>query len=82
MNKLEQLVDRYPDQNFTIAVGFDDAVVGFSSTDNRLIYNIEEMVQVLITRDGMEYEEALEYLYYNTIDAYIGEDTPIYMHTI
>jgi hypothetical protein len=35
------------------------------------------MMDTLITRDGMEYEEAEEYIEYNCIGAWVGERTPI-----
>jgi hypothetical protein len=35
------------------------------------------MVGVLIERDGMEYEDAVEYISYNCMGAWVGERTPI-----
>ena len=39
------------------------------------------MAQTLVD-DGCTYEEAWEYLEFNTFGAYVGEGTPIYMNRI
>jgi hypothetical protein len=36
------------------------------------------MIEILII-DGMSYEDAIEYLEYNTWNAYVGLHTPIYI---
>jgi hypothetical protein len=33
-------------------------------------------------KDGMEYDEALEYFDFNIAGAYVGEQTPIFIHKI
>jgi hypothetical protein len=37
------------------------------------------MIQILVTRDNMEEDDALEYILYNVIGAYMGENTPVYL---
>ena len=39
------------------------------------------MIDVMIARDGMTYEEALEYYDYNIASAWLGDFTPIYIKT-
>ena len=57
------------------------AIEGISD-DGRLIYSYEKMVQHLIDTDGMEYDEACEFIDYNTIGAlpYMGEKRPIIIY--
>jgi hypothetical protein len=38
------------------------------------------MLQVLIDRDGMDVQEAEEYISYNCVGAWMGELTPIVMY--
>ena len=60
--------------------GFDEAFVGTSRRGNEptlAVYAWELMVDVLMQRDNMEYEEAVEYISYNCIGAWVGERTPI-----
>jgi hypothetical protein len=35
------------------------------------------MVDVLVSRDGMELDEAIEFIDYNCLGAWVGELTPI-----
>lgn len=61
-----------------IANGFDDAFMGVDY-EGRAVYDAEKMVDILVERDGMEYDEAREFLQFNTWGAYVGEMTPIYV---
>lgn len=48
---------------------FDDyapAVAG-SSEKNEVVYDYEKMIQLLMERDGMTYEDAAEFINYNAI---------------
>jgi hypothetical protein len=63
--------------------GFDDCVIGTSViwrdqiTVEVLVYCGEQMIDILIGRDGMLEEEAHEFLEFNVLGAYIGIDTPV-----
>lgn len=60
--------------------GFDEALIGFSQRVNEpllAVYKWQRMVQILKNRDKMSYEEAVEYIEYNCIGAWIGPQTPI-----
>ena len=59
--------------------GYDDAILGIDSKSYRVIYDADEMVEILMEAENMEEEEALEYLDYNVFNAWIGDQTPIYM---
>jgi hypothetical protein len=60
--------------------GFEDAFIGFSRRINEpvlAVYSYDKMVDVLMFRDGMNYEDATEYIDYNCVGAWVGEQTPI-----
>ena len=60
--------------------GFDEACIGFSQRINEpmlAVYSYLKMVDTLIERDGMDYEEATEYIDYNCLGAWIGKQTPL-----
>ena len=62
--------------------GFDEAIIGMAERPNLgpvVAYSVEKMLNIMITRDGMTYEDALEYFYYNIACAWLGEFTPIYI---
>lgn len=68
------------DESALLMDGFDEAFIGFSRrlTEPLLaVYSWEKMVDLLIERDGMEYEDAVEYIDYNVLGAWVGERTPI-----
>ena len=55
MNLLESLIESYPDTEFLIADGFDDAVIGYHQQSERLIYSIKKCIDILID-EGVEIE--------------------------
>jgi len=81
MNK-EELMEAYGDlvgdTELLMADGFDDAIVGICSVSFRLIYDYELMLGILMEQD-MEEIDAIEYLEFNVLNAYVGPQTPIYM---
>ena len=76
----EDLVEKYG-QDFLFADGFDSAIigcaVGFDS--GRVVYDYRQMGQILM-EEGCTEEEAWEHLEFNTLGAYVGEQTPIYVN--
>jgi hypothetical protein len=64
------------------ADGFDEAVIGITYTNGtrKVVYDASRMITILMQRDEMTEEDAIEYLEYNVWNTYIGEGTPIYIH--
>ena len=75
---LKGIMNYYEDEEFLKADGFDDAVIGVDESTLRLIYSTTKCVEILIERDDMEFDEALEYFDFNVRGAYMGEKTPIW----
>ena len=42
-----------------------------------MVYSADQMVDLLVQRDEMTEEEAVEFIEFNIVGAYIGIDTPI-----
>jgi len=67
------------------ADGFDKAVLGIAelwvghSRRQLVAYDYDECIQVMVDRDGMTHEEALEFMEYNVTGAYMGPGTPIFI---
>jgi len=63
------------------ADGFEEAIVGidYIASPARVIYDKNKMVEILM-EEGMELDDAIEFLEYNVWNAYVGEGTPIYAH--
>ena len=77
MTNLEIVCEAYPDEQFLSADGFEDAIVGVY--DGRLVYSNLKCIEILMVRDGMSQEEAIEYFDFNVEGAYMGEKTPIWV---
>ena len=75
MNNLEITIEQYPDEEFLSADGFEDAIIGVS--DGKLVYSVLRCIEILMIRDGMGYEEAIEYFDFNVQG--MGEKTPIWV---
>jgi hypothetical protein len=75
------------DPDILFADGFDDALIGYTDSwgaENsrciRAVYDYTKCVEVLTNRDGVSYEDAVEYLEFNTLGAYVGARTPVFVH--
>ena len=66
-----------------LADGFEDALLGYGHQFNKIIaiYDYHRCVKILIARDGMSEDEALEYMDFNVIGAYVGDHTPVFLDT-
>jgi hypothetical protein len=65
-----------------LADGFEDALVGWTVNHHHAhvaVYDVERCLQILVDRDGMTPEDADEYLSFNTLGAYVGENGPLFV---
>ena len=80
MTTIEALAEANPEA--LLADGLEAALVGYTVNHHRplvAVYDIDKCVGVLVDRDGMTAEEADEFLSFNTLGAYVGENGPIYV---
>lgn len=80
MKQIDKVIEQYPDGTFLIVSGMDAAIVGVEYSSLRLVYDVENIVGVLMK--DMSREDAIEYFEYNILDAYVGEMTPIFVNFI
>ena len=81
MSMLQQILDNFPDEQFVILDGLDNAVIGVDQNAEKLVYSINDIVDCFVEQ-GMEPDEAIEYYEYNTARAipYIP-NAPILIYT-
>jgi len=79
--QLINMISRHPEGEFVVAEGFDEAVVGYDPRNERLIYDRNRMVEILMKEEKMNQDEAWEYLEYNVFDTYMGTETPVFIDT-
>jgi hypothetical protein len=78
----EEIAEINPDA--LLCDGFDDAIIGMAERINLgpvVAYSFSKMIDIMIERDGMTYEDAVEYYSYNIIGSWMGENTPIFITT-
>ena len=80
-SKFDQILELYPYDTFTIADGFDDAIIGVDYNNLKIVYDIDEVINILM-REGMTVDEAIEYYEYNIAGSYVGENTPSFIRLI
>jgi len=78
----EQLMEILADEECLTADGFEDALVGCTYGANVVaVYDINKMIEILV-EEGIEYDDAVEFLDYNVVGAYVGEKTPQYINFV
>jgi len=78
-NKIELLKEENPD--YLMADGFDDAIVGTAERFGMhrvVLYDTTKCIDILMKRDKMTEEEAIEFFYYNVLGSWMGEYTPCF----
>lgn len=65
-----------------VADGFEDAYIGHTVSigPSLAVYDYRKCVEVLMDREGLSELDAIEYLDHNTVYAYVGEGTPLFIH--
>jgi hypothetical protein len=69
--EIELILNQYPDEEFLLADGFNDAILGVDEKEMRLIYSVSKCLDIL--KLNMSREEAVEYFEFNVSGAYMGE---------
>ena len=61
--------------------GFEDALIGVGVIFNRSLatYDMRKCIDILMKRDDMTEEEAVEYFEFNVTGSYVGENTPVFV---
>lgn len=76
----DELMLQLEDNECLLADGFERALVGITCGSNPVaVYDINRMVGVLVEDEDMHPDDAMEYIEFNVIGAYVGEKTPMYI---
>lgn len=68
-----------------LADGFNDAIIGMGERAGQptiAVYDFDLCVAILCERDNMSLDDAVEYMYYNVIGAWVGEETPLFVKRV
>lgn len=81
---IAQEIEEFADQagiGLTLCKGFDEAIIAIAaqaSKDPVVIYDYEKCVKILMRRDSMTREDACDFMEFNVIGSYVGENTPMF----
>lgn len=81
--KIADLIDINPDA--LLADGLEDAYLGHTVNHHHnhvAVYDYQTCIEILVKRDGMDYDGADEFLQFNTLDAYVGPNGPLFIWNI
>ncbi len=73
------------DKRLVKANGLEDAIIGVGSRMNMpdvLIYSYNKCVKIFMEKEGWTHEEAIEWMDFNVVGAWVGDTTPIFVHEI
>ena len=80
---IDYLEKNFPEETFTLADGLELAFIGVKKRkkSGKLVACYDrEICIALLMEDGISsYSDALEYFEYNVSDAWVGEETPIFI---
>lgn len=66
-------------EDVLFADGLDLAIVGFEPNLWKVVYSKNLVVDILMNRDGMSADEAIEFAEYNIYSAMVGDKTPLWI---
>ena len=79
-DEIEQLAEANP--KALLADGFEGAYVGIARRCGQpalASYDYGRGVEILMQRDGLSHEDALEHMEFNVVGAWLGPHTPIWI---
>ena len=65
--------------------GMGDALIGYAMRFNDgplATYDIDKIIHILMERDGMDEDDAMEFYEVNIVGAWVGDRTPIFIRLI
>ena len=77
---IDEIIDINPEA--MLADGFDDAILGMCvqfGSEPVVAYDFNKCVEIIMERDGMEREEAIDFINFNVVGAYVGLSTPVFI---
>ena len=86
MNEIKDIMEEIMEEENPEALfadGFDDAIIGIcrkAGSSPVVTYSYDKCIQTLMNQ-SMSHEEAIEWMEFNVVSAYMGTHTPIFIET-
>ena len=71
------------DEDILLADGFDEAIIGYGQRVGEpqiAVYDAKKCIKILMERDGMTEEDAIDFFGFNVSGAWLGKGTPIFIY--
>jgi len=82
-HKHEQMMDMLIESEALLADGFHQAIIGHTQGFNVIaVYDYDLCIHILMERDEMDCQDAIDFMEYNVIGSYVGEKTPLFISVI
>lgn len=66
-------------EDVLFADGLDEAIIGFEPNLWKVVYSRNLVVDILMKRDNMGADDAVEFAEFNIFSAMVGEKTPLWI---
>lgn len=75
------MTEETEDLSVLFADGFEDALLGIGRQFNLevAVYDYYKCVNILMGQQDFSYEDAIEWMEFNVVGAYVGKTTPIFL---
>lgn len=74
----ESIAEMYPEA-ILWSQELDECVIGVTE-EGRVVYSIDRIIHTMkVSDEDLTYEDILDYISYNMLNAYLGEGTPIHV---
>ena len=64
---INQVIEKFQPIDCYTLDGFDDCIIGYDFTNNKIVYSETLIIEQLCCR--LEFDEALEYYYFNIVES-------------
>ena len=69
---LDKIIEWFPEEEILKADGFDNAIIGIDDTSMRLIYSVNKCIEILVSEENLNEEDALEVCYFTFVSRVMG----------
>jgi hypothetical protein len=77
----KKMTDEIENTPVLFADGFEGALLGIGRQFSLdiAVYDYSKCISILMEKQGFSYEDAVEWMEYNVVGAYVGKTTPIFL---
>lgn len=82
MSRRDLAIEQVDGEELMFADGYDDAIIGvvYQNGENIVVYDRSKVLKIL--EKDMSPDDAVEYFEFNVAGAYVGPQTPLFVHVL